>query len=59
MRNLPCKSSRGWKRNPFGVDYEQIAIKAGDTYTPELGGMDSDKDAFTNDQEFDAGTHPG
>lgn len=45
--------------NPFGQDYEKIAIEAGDKYVPELGKLDSDKDGFTNDQEFDANTNPG
>lgn len=49
----------GGPRNPFGRDYERVAIKAGDKYTPELGAIDSDKDGATNDQEFAAGTHPG
>ena len=56
LGNLPDKGSNfgcgtchvnpagGGKRNPFGVDYERIAIKAGDKYTHELGVMDSDKD---------------
>lgn len=46
-------------RNPFGQDYERIAINAGDKYTSELGKLDSDKDGFTNDQEFEAKTNPG
>lgn len=46
-------------RNPFGKDYENIGIKAGDQYTLELGKLDSDKDGFTNDQEFAANTNPG
>ena len=49
----------GGKRNPFGEDYEKIGIKAGDTYTPELGELDSDKDGASNKQEFKAGTNPG
>jgi hypothetical protein len=71
LGNLPDKGSHfgcgtchvnpagGGQRNPFGADYERIAIKAGDKYTKELGVMDSDKDGFSNDQEFDAGTNPG
>jgi len=49
----------GGKRNPFGEDYEKVAMKAGDKYTEKLGGLDSDGDGFTNDQEFAANTHPG
>jgi len=49
----------GGPRNSFGQDYEKVGIKAGDKYTQELGGIDSDKDGATNDQEFSAGTHPG
>jgi hypothetical protein len=49
----------GGPRNPFGQDYEKLAIKAGEKYTQELGAMDSDKDGATNDEEFSAGTNPG
>ena len=42
----------GGGRNPFG-------LKAGDTYTTELGELDSDEDGASNDQEFDVGTNPG
>ncbi|MEK7398506.1 MAG: c-type cytochrome [Candidatus Poribacteria bacterium] len=49
----------GGVRNPFGQDWERIAVKANETYTPELAKLDSDKDGFTNDQEFSANTHPG
>ncbi len=49
----------GGVRNPFGQDWEKIAIKANETYTPELAKLDSDKDGFTNDQEFAANTRPG
>ena len=49
----------GGGRNPFGKDYEKIGLKAGDTYTTELGELDSDEDGASNDQEFDAGTNPG
>jgi hypothetical protein len=49
----------GGPRNPFGQDWETIAMKAGDQYTPELGKLDSDGDTFTNDEEFAANTNPG
>lgn len=49
----------GGVRNPFGQDWEAIAIPNGDKYVPELASKDSDGDGFTNDQEFDAKTHPG
>ena len=49
----------GGKRNPFGQDYEKIAIPAGDSYTEKLGTLDSDGDGAANDQEFASGTHPG
>jgi hypothetical protein len=53
-------SSRGGgARNSFGSDYANIAIKAGEKYTADLGKKDSDGDGFTNDQEFEARTHPG
>jgi len=53
-------SSRGGgARNSFGSDYANIAIKAGEKYTADLGKKDSDRDGFTNDQEFEARTHPG
>lgn len=49
----------GGKRNPFGEDYEKVAMKAGDKYTEKLGKLDSDADGFANDQEFAANTNPG
>jgi hypothetical protein len=49
----------GGKRNAFGKDYEKVGIKAQDTYTVELGELDSDKDGSTNDEEFAAGKNPG
>ena len=49
----------GGPLNRFGADYGNIGIKAGDTYTADLGKRDSDGDGSTNDQEFEAGTHPG
>ena len=53
-------SSRGGgARNTFGEDYKKIAIRAGEKYTKDLGEKDSDGDGFTNDQEFEAKTHPG
>ncbi|MDE0299390.1 MAG: hypothetical protein OXN17_12225 [Candidatus Poribacteria bacterium] len=44
----------GGARNSFGLDYEAIALAAGDVYTDELGQKDSDGDGFTNDEEFNA-----
>lgn len=44
----------GGERNAFGLDYEAIALAAGDVYTDELGQKDSDGDGFTNDEEFNA-----
>lgn len=49
----------GGPRNPFGRDWENIAIPKGDKYVPELASRDSDGDGFTNDEEFKEGTHPG
>ena len=49
----------GGDRNPFGQDYEDYGIPAGEEYTEELGELDSDGDGFTNDEEFAAGTQPG
>ncbi len=49
----------GGPRNPFGTDWEAIAIPAGDIYTPALASRDSDGDGFINQQEFDAGTNSG
>ena len=44
----------GGERNAFGLDYEAIALAAGDVYTDELGQKDSDGDGFSNDDEFNA-----
>ena len=49
----------GGAKNPFGTDYQKIGMPAGDKYSAELGAMDSDGDGHSNDQEFEAGTHPG
>ena len=49
----------GGAKNPFGRGYEQMGLKAGDTYTEDLGKADSDGDGFDNDTEFKSGTHPG
>ncbi len=49
----------GGERNPFGEDYERIAIPAGEKVTDELKALDSDGDGYTNDQEFKAGSNPG
>lgn len=53
------KREGGGEKNAFGQSWGKVALKAGDKYTEKLGGMDSDGDGFTNDQEFKAGTHPG
>ena len=53
------RPSGGHQLNPFGEDYKRIGIPNGDTYTKELGEMDSDGDGFTNNQEFESNTHPG
>ena len=44
----------GGERNAFGLDYEAIALAAGDVYTDALGQKDSDGDGFSNDEEFKA-----
>lgn len=49
----------GGARNPFGADWEAIAIPEGDQYVPGLADRDSDGDGVTNDKEFDAKTNPG
>lgn len=54
-----CHIENSRARNPFGQDYQKVAMKAGDIYTKELGELDSDKDGFSNDDEFKAGTNPG
>ena len=57
---LTCHvSEHGGPLNSFGNDYKAFAIEAGDLYTQFLGKLDSDRDGFTNDQEFAANTHPG
>jgi predicted ferric reductase len=56
---LTCHVVPGGVRNPFGKDYEKIAIPAGDIYTAELGRLDSDGDRFISDVEFTANTNPG
>ena len=57
--NFGCASCHvnpggGGERNAFGLDYEAIALAAGDVYTDELGQKDSDGDGFSNDEEFNA-----
>lgn len=49
----------GGQRNPFGEDYNKIAIPAGEKVTAELKAKDSDGDGYTNDQELKAGSNPG
>ncbi|MGQ9610492.1 MAG: hypothetical protein ACUVWN_14425 [bacterium] len=44
----------GGALNAFGNDYQRIAIPAGDKYTDALANLDSDKDGFTNAEEFAA-----
>ncbi len=57
---LTCHTNaNGGPRNPFGKDWQKIAMKAKDTYTSELAKLDSDEDGFTNDEEFSAKTNPG
>ena len=63
-KNFRCSTCHfnpegGGPRNPFGQDWEAIAIPLGDEYVPEIANRDSDGDGFTNDEEFNAGTHPG
>lgn len=59
---LTCHvNQNGGVRNPFGADYERLGIPAGDKYTDALGQIDSDKDGFSNSEEFSANpvTNPG
>lgn len=65
-KNFGCKTCHispngGGAKNPFGSDYERIAIPAGDKYTNALAKLDSDGDGWTNEQEFSAVpvTNPG
>ncbi len=65
-KNFGCKTCHispngGGTKNPFGIDYEKIAIPAGDKYTDALAKIDSDGDGWTNEQEFSANpvTNPG
>lgn len=44
----------GGALHSFGIDYERLALPAGDEYTAELGQTDSDGDGFSNDEEFNA-----
>jgi hypothetical protein len=52
-------SPAGGPLNPFGQDWENIAIPAGNVYTLGLADKDSDGDTFINDVEFGAKTNPG
>ena len=63
-KNFSCgtchvNSAGGGARNPFGRDWEAIAIPEGDKYVPDIAKKDSDGDGFANDEEFAAGKHPG
>ncbi len=63
-KNFGCSTCHfnpagGGPRNPFGQDWEAIAIPLGDKYGPEIANRDSDGDGFTNDEEFNTGTRPG
>jgi len=63
-RNFGCATCHinpagGGAKNSFGIDWQNIAIPRGDRYVPELANRDSDGDGFTNDEEFNANTHPG
>jgi len=63
-RKLGCSACHvslrgGGKLNPFGKDYAKYGVAAGEKYTGELDKLDSDKDGFTNGQEFKSNTHPG
>ncbi|MBN1102149.1 MAG: hypothetical protein JXL84_01910 [Deltaproteobacteria bacterium] len=53
------RADGGGPRNPFGRSWENVVMKSGDKYNVALGAMDSDTDSFSNDREFEAGTHPG
>lgn len=44
----------GGAKNKFGMDWERIAIPAGDKYTDVLANLDSDGDGFSNAEEFSA-----
>jgi hypothetical protein len=49
----------GGARNPFGRDYERLAVPARDRLTAELLAMDSDGDGFSNENELNAAKSPG
>lgn len=57
--NCPMDPRGGGARNPFGWDYERLALPARDRLTAELFSMDSDGDGFSNETELNAGTNPG
>ena len=48
------KPQGGGALNSFGSDYQALALPVGDVYTKALGKKDSDKDGFSNDEEFNA-----
>ncbi len=49
----------GGARNPFGKDFEKLALPSGDKMTEALLKTDSDGDGISNDSELNAGTFPG
>ncbi len=49
----------GGPRNPFGRDYERMALPAGEKITEALSSTDSDGDGVTNMAELEAGSNPG
>ncbi len=71
---MTCHTIDKWQRNSFGTDLEiwlrtnyPDAIPSSQQYTQEMiqqafvhvKDLDSDKDGFTNQEEFEKGTFPG